>query len=381
MTSTGVTDLDVLDLAKALIAIPSESQSSNQEIADYLQALLSTFGFTVESVTYDDPAGVRKVSLVARLGGPIGAGPQGLGFFAHSDTVPGQPGDWSPYSPLVRDAILVGRGACDMKGPLAAAIVAASHFPAAQLRAPLTLVITSDEEQGYGGAYAVSRDSRLLAEGWPPVGVVIEPTSLRPVYAHKGGIRIRVTALGLAAHTSTGRGVSANFRIAPFLAEMAELAQRFERDPHFMNAEFDPPTNGFNMVIDDGGCAPNVTAAKTVCTLSLRTMPNDHRDEAVALIAASADRHGLLYEAISFDPVYTPPDSEIVQAAVEATRFASPETAPYGTEAAVYQGFTRLVVLGPGSITQAHTVGEWIGVDELQTAVGVYERLIRRFCL
>jgi len=366
-----------LDLAKALIAIPSESQRSNQEIADYLAALLSSLGFTVETVAYNDPAGERKVSVVAR----IGKGQGGLGFFAHSDTVPGQPGDWSPYSPIVEDGKLVGRGACDMKGPLAAAIVAASRADAKELRAPLTLAITSDEEQGYGGAYAVRARSRILAEGWPSAGVVIEPTSLRPVYAHKGGILIRVTALGRAAHTSTGRGLSANFRIAPFLADMAELAQRFERDPRFMNDEFDPPTNGFNMVIDDGGCAPNVTAAKTVCTLSLRTMPNDHRDEALALIAASAGRHGLAFETATFDPVYTPPAGEIVQAAVQASGAASPETAPYGTEAAVYQGFTDLVVLGPGSIAHAHTVGEWIGVDELRVAVGVYERLIRRFCL
>lgn len=376
MTSTGVKDLDVLDLAKALIAIPSESQRSNQEIADYLTALLSSLGFSVETVVYDDPAGEHKVSLVAQ----IGKGQGGLGFFAHSDTVPGQPGDWSPYSPLVEDGKLVGRGACDMKGPLAAAIVAASHVPAAELRAPLTLAITSDEEQGYGGAYAIRDRSRILAQGWPSASIVIEPTSLRPVYAHKGGIRIQVTALGRAAHTSTGRGVSANFRIAPFLADMSELAQRFERDPRFMNAEFDPPTNGFNMVIDDGGCAPNVTAAKTVCTLSLRTMPNDHRDEALALIATSAERHGLAIETTTSDPVYTPSASEIVQAAVQATGVAPPETAPYGTEAAVYQRFTDLVVLGPGSIVHAHTVGEWIGVEELHAAVRVYERLIRRFC-
>ena len=377
MKSTGVKDLDVMDLAKALIAIPSESQRSNQEIADFLAALLSDLGYTVEALAYTDACGERKVSLVARIGGGQG----GLGLFAHSDTVPGQATQWAAFYPIVIDGKLIGRGSCDMKGPLAAAIVAASRLRPSQLRAPLTLVITSDEEQGYGGAYAVIEQSQLLAAGWPPVGVVTEPTRLSPVYAHKGGIGVEVTAEGRAAHTSTGRGVSANFLIAPFLAEMAELAQLFAHDRRFMNSEFDPPTNGFNMVLDDGGCPPNVTAAKTVCTLSLRTMPNDHRDEALALIAESATRHGLTLSSNAFDPVYTPPDSEIVRAALEATQTTQPETVPFGTEAAVYRDFTSLVVLGPGSIEQAHTVGEWIDVDELQTAVGVYERLIRRFCL
>jgi len=376
MNATGATDLNVLDLAKSLIAIPSESYRSNQQIADFLAALLSNLGYTVEPIAYTEAQGKRKVSLAARAG----SGQGGLGLFAHSDTVPATADGWTPFTPIIQDDKLIGRGACDMKGPLAAALVAAASFPTAQLRAPLTLVITSDEEEGYGGAYAVCAQSQLLAAGWPEAGVVIEPTRLRPVYAHKGMVRVTVTAEGVAAHTSTGRGVSANFLIAPFLAEMTHLAERFSRDKRFMNGEFNPPTNGFNMVIDDGGCPHNVTAARTVCTMTLRTMPDDHRDEALALIAASAQRHNLAFASNGFDPVYTPRDSDIVRAAVAATD-AQPETASYGTEAAVYKDYTSLVVLGPGSIDQAHTHGEWIEVSELQKAVNVYRRLIRRFCL
>lgn len=377
MNHIGPTDLDVLDLAKSLIAIPSASHRSNQEIADFLAALLSNLGFVVEPIVYADAIGECKTSLVARAG----SGNGGLGLFAHSDTVPAESDEWAPFFPVVQEGKLIGRGACDMKGPLAAAIAAAASFSSAQLRAPLTLVITSDEEEGYGGAYAVCAQSQLLTGGgWPPSGVVTEPTRLRPVYAHKGMLRVTVTAEGVAAHTSTGRGVSANFLIAPFLAEMTNLAEQFSHDVRFMNGEFDPPTNGFNMVIDDGGCPHNVTAAKTVCTLTLRTMPDDHRDEALALITASAERHGLAFSSSAFDPVYTPRESDIVGAAIAATG-AQPETAPYGTEAAVYKDFTSLVVLGPGSIEQAHTPGEWIEVSELQEAVSVYRRLIGRFCL
>ncbi len=241
-------------------------------------------------------------------------------------------------------------------------------------------MISADEEMHYAGAYHILAKSQTLADAWPAYGLVIEPTMCRPVHAHKGGIRIQVVAEGVAAHTSTGMGVSANFLIAPFLAEMAELAELFAGDERFRNEEFDPPTNGFNMVLNDGGCAPNVTAARTVCTLSLRPMPGDHHEEAVGMIRDAAAKYGLASSAAVFPVVYTDPRSEIVRAAVEVTGVARSETAPYGTEAAIYGDRSGLVVLGPGNIEQAHTVGEWIDVEQLYRAIDIYARLMRRFC-
>ena len=116
---------------------------------------------------------------------------------------------------------------------------------------------------------------------------------MQPVYAHKGGAGITVTAHGVAAHTSTDKGVSANFKIAPFLAEMAEMAQTFRTEKRFQNPLFDPPTNGFNLVINDGGTASNVTAARTVATLKLRGMPDACFEEAVQMVVGRAEAHGL----------------------------------------------------------------------------------------
>lgn len=371
---------NVLELTQALVAMPSPSSASNAEISDYLAGYLRRHGFDVERLAYDDN-GVEKVSIVARIG-PNGDGEHsGLGLFSHSDTVPGNPGEWAPYTPTVADGRLIGRGSCDMKGPLAATVVAAAAVDARRLRRPLFVVITADEEVGYGGAYQVARESTLLQGQWPTYGVVAEPTSLVPVYAHKGGARIYVTARGHAAHTSTDQGVSANFLIAPFLAEMAELATLFRHDPRFQNAEFDPPTNGFNMVIDDGGCKANVTAAKTVATVSFRTMPNDHRDEAMRLILGAAHKYGLETQEHTFGPFYTAPDSTLIKLALDVTGIAKAKTVPFGTEALVYQEYIpEQVILGPGSIAQAHTIGEWIDLAQLESAVGVYTRLIERLC-
>ncbi len=366
---------DVLQLTKELVAIPSPSNISNAAVSDFLEAQLKQGGFAIERLAYTEPTGEAKVSLVAKLGQGVG----GIGFFSHSDTVPGDQG-WNPFDPVEQDGRLLGRGTCDMKGPLAATITAAASIDASKLRKPLYIVVTADEEVGYGGAYQVEKVSTILQENWPTYGVVAEPTQMIPVYAHKGGIHVHVTAHGRAAHTSTDRGVSANFLIAPFLAEMAALVPLFKSDARYLNHEFDPPTFGFNMVINDFGCKSNVTAAKTVCTLSLRTMPNVNHAEAVALITEKAHKYNLDVETRGAGPFHVAPDSDIVQMALQATGIAKAETVPFGTEALVYQDHLQQVILGPGNIAQAHTVGEWIDVAQLSSAVKTYQRLIEMTC-
>lgn len=369
---------NVIELTQELVRIPSASNISNAAVSDLTESTLKQLGFAVERLSYTEPNGEVKVSLVAR----IGSGTGGLGFFSHTDTVPGDPGEWEPFNPLVRDGRLIGRGSCDMKGPLAATIIAASQIDARRLRQPLYIVATADEEVGYGGATQVARDSQIFQAGWPTYGVVAEPTQLIPVYAHKGGIHLYVTAYGRAAHTSTEKGISANFLIAPFLAEMAELLPRFRSDKRFQNDEFDPPTNGFNMVINDGNCKSNVTAAKTTVTLSIRTMPNDHREEAIALISEKAQKYNLEVRQRGAGPFYTDPGADLIKLALQATGRTRAETVPFGTEALVYQDHVaQQVILGPGNIAQAHTIGEWIDVAQLEQAVEIYRQLIERICL
>jgi len=368
---------NTLELAKELIRIDSTSQRSNFVIIDYIQNILEMAGFAVERLIYTGENGESKANLVAKKGNGSG----GFGIFCHSDTVP--PGDeaWGPFDPQIQNGRLIGRGSCDMKGALAAAIVAGTNIDTAELSNPYYIVITADEETGMWGAMHVLAESNILKQSWPNNGVVPEPTSLIPIRAHKGAARIFVTAQGKAAHTSTDQGISANFLIAPFLAEMADLANFFKSDARFINDEFQPPTNGFNMVIDDGGCNPNVTPAKTICTMSLRTMPDDGRDIAIDMILQAAQKHGLESRHFVVEPFYASPDSEILQAALDITGYEAGATAPYGTEALFYQDYVNLVIFGPGDINQAHTVGEWVDIEQIRMAESYYSQLINRFCL
>jgi acetylornithine deacetylase len=368
---------EVIKLSQELVAIPSETTDSNAAVCDFLQGWLQARGFAVERVSYIDNQGEEKVNLIAQRGNGTG----GLGFFAHSDTVPGDAREWDPFDPIIRNGKLIGRGSCDMKGPLAATMLAAAGIDANRLRKPVYLVIASDEEQGHLGAHYLIEHAITLQENWPEYAVVAEPTELQPVYAHKGSALITVTSHGKAAHTSTEKGISANFRIAPFLADMAALVPVFRSTERFKNYEFDPPTNGFNLVIDDGNCRPNVTAAVTVAQVSLRLMPNDHREEQIAMIEQKAEAYDLQVHHRIIEPFYIDPNAAVIQAACRATGIPKAITVPFGTEAEAYQKFTQAVVLGPGSIAQAHTRGEWIDIGQLQDAVGVYENMIAQLCM
>jgi acetylornithine deacetylase len=372
-----VAALDVVDVTKELVAIDSVSRQSNAAIADALEPVLRRCGFEIERLDYRDAHGTTKVNLV----GLKGSGTGGLGFFSHVDTVPGTGWDRDPWTPAIEGDRLIGLGSCDMKGPLAATLVAAASVDAERLARPILIAATADEETSLQGAKDVLARSELLRAAGLRHGVVAEPTRLTPVVAHKGGTMVHVTAHGLAAHTSTDRGVSANFLIAPFLAEMAALAQTLKTDASYHRPEFTPPTLGFNMTLDDGGCKQNVTAPKSVCTLSFRPMPHDRSSDVLAYITERARHHGLEITSRTSPPFSVAPDAAIVRAALAATGATKAETVPYGTEATVYQQSLELVILGPGDIAQAHTNGEWIAIPQLREAVGVYTRLIERLCL
>lgn len=368
-------DIDAVELTQRLVAIDSVSRHSNAAVSDLLQQVLEDAGFEVERLEYDDPDGVRKVNLVARRGNGSG----GFGLFSHSDTVPGDSWAGEPWAPRVEGGRLVGLGSCDMKGPLAAAIAAAAAVPEERLALPVYVVVTADEEVTGRGAMDVAERSRLY-RGGPALGVVTEPTRLIPVYAHKASSLAFVTAHGRAAHSSTGKGINATLLLAPFLAEIALLAEEIKHDESFLNHEFTPPHNCLNVTIDDGGTRPNVTAARTVCTVGFRPMPGDRSDDLMAIIEEKANRHGLQFEGYAGKAFRVPPDSRVVDVARRATGVERAETVGFGTDAFAFMDDVELVVLGPGDIAQAHTENEFISIAELRRAVEVYGAMIEQAC-
>lgn len=369
--------MNVLELSKELIRIPSVTRLSNVPIADYLEIQLEALGCEIERTEYVDGNGETKVNLVGKLG----SGKRGLAFCSHNDTVPGQEHDWPAFEPAVRDGKLYGRGSCDMKGPLAATLVAAASVDPSKLKHPIYIVLTADEEIGLVGAQKIIEASTMLKEGDIEHGVIAEPTRMVPVYSHKGFGLIEVTSHGYAAHSSTGKGTSALLKTAPFLNYLHELDQQLQSDERFMNHDYSPPHHTLNLTVDSGEAALNVTAPKTLIRISLRSMPNAHSQELVQMIATKAESYG--FDVFSDDggALVAPLSAEIVKTAVALTG-QDPETVPYGTDGMFLQHvIENLIILGPGDIAVAHTVGEHVTLAQLDEAVSVYTQMIEQLCM
>ena len=373
--------MDAIELTRTLIGYDTVSPKSNVEVMDYLTNVLESIDCEVERVEYNDPVGTLKVNLIGRKGG--NSGQRGLALLGHIDTVPAIGWEENPFEARIVDGKLYGRGSCDMKGSVACMIEVASRYSSSQFDAPLYVVITADEEVGYFGATAVVKKSEMFKRhGFPQYGVVGEPTELKAVYAHKGAVRFTVTAYGRAAHSSTDKGDNANLKMIPFLSEMRDIHQELTTDTKYYNFEFTPPYTDWNITISDGECTANITAPKSVCNINYRPMPGDNPEAWIDRAREAAEKYGLTFDLfINAGPVRTEPDAEIVKAALEITGDSEPHTVAYSTDAAEFSKYMETVIIGPGSILQAHTVNEWMAIDQFGKGVDIFSQFVDRFCL
>jgi len=374
--------MDVLDLACQLIRFPSVSRVSNGPITDFVQQRLEEMGFTVERCDYRDAAGLAKSSLVGKLG----EGSGGIAFFGHTDVVPADvwfrnsPG---PFEPTVEGDRLYGRGSCDMKGSVAAILAAAGHLAGLDRKAPLYIVCTADEEIGYGGALDVVGHSKIYREmvRGATRGVIAEPTRLGVVHGHKGSYGFRAVSHGRAAHSSTRDGINANLAMIPFLTEMKAIYDETETDPAWQDDAFDPPTLSWNICMGDGGSALNVTARESVAMVSFRPMPGQDADALVQRARRKAATCGLDFEVpFQFGPLYVDPESAFIREMLRLTGTDRSRTVCYGTDGVVLQDIREKVIVGPGDVAQAHTVDEWIALEQLERGADVFTRIMCHYC-
>ncbi|MDZ4848753.1 MAG: M20 family metallopeptidase [Pirellulaceae bacterium] len=375
-----------IETAKKLITFDSVSSRSNLEISDWVQNRLEKIGFDVERLTYLDIAEQTKVSLVAkRQEANRGSNRGGVCYLAHTDVVPAD--DWNlgfcgAFQPAVHGDRLYGRGACDMKGSLACALVAAERFAIADQRAPLYFVVTSDEEIGMIGAKYVDRHSRLFEEivASESVGIVGEPTNLQVIHAHKGGLALRITSQGRSAHSSTRDGLNANHPMIPLLPMLLELHHQCERDPALQNGDFDPPTLSWNIVIRNEPFASNITPSLSEVIVYLRPMPNVDHEPLVTRVEEMAKQLGLeCKRSEGAKPFHVERSAPHIKTMLELTGQSAPSTVCYATDGGVLQRIKQLVVCGPGSIEQAHRCDEWISLDQLARGTELFYKAFQHW--
>jgi acetylornithine deacetylase len=354
----------VLALARDLIRIDSRSFVSNLPIAERIARELT--GFEVEKLDYEDPNGIAKRVLVARRG------EGGLAFSGHMDTVPDTGWTDDPFSARVTDGILHGLGSADMKGPVAAFIVAAQHLPP---EVPVCLLITTDEETTKQGARLIAEKSDLARAARPRGIVVAEPTLLAPVRGHRAHVSFTATSLGVQAHSATGLGRNANWALVGFLADMKALHDRLRSDPAMQDPGYDPVFSDFNVLIDNHGAALNVTVPRATVRIKYRYSASIDPTIVTSAVREAADRAGLSLDvATEGSPPELALDHPLIRMATEIAGHPA-TTGPCGTDASQLQAIAPCVIIGPGDIGAAHKPTESIEIAALAEAVALFTRM------
>jgi acetylornithine deacetylase len=373
-------------LIKELVAENSVSSVSNvpasQKVADWLESI----GFEIEWLEYVDSSGIKKANIVAvRRALQETQAKGGAVYLAHTDVVPVD--DWDtgfsgPFEAVEKHARLYGRGTCDMKGSLCCAILAASLIDRRTQTRPLFMVVTADEEVGMHGAQYVDQQSKLWREmiQRDVVGIIGEPTEMQVVHGHKGTYGVILRANGQSAHTSTGRGINANYALIPALAPLLALRDETERLDEYRNSDYDPPTLTWNMVIKNEPLALNVTTATAEVQIFYRTMPGVDLGCIEKRLRQIQQEYGLEWIDRGEKPSwYVDSQAPWIRQMLDIAGQDQSQTVSYATDGSVLQGLEKLLICGPGSIEQAHRKDEWVSIEQLHQAVKVYEQAFRKW--
>jgi acetylornithine deacetylase len=360
-----------------LVKIDSVSSRSNVEIIDYLERRCQGMQLTTRRFPYNDDHGVEKINLIAMT---ANVSEVELALVGHSDTVPYDP-KWPEATNLTeRDGKLYGRGSCDTKGFIAAALTAVEMIDVSKLKKPLALIFTADEEIGLRGAKKLAEAKPLSAR----YSIVGEPTSLKPIRAGKGYSLAEVIVKGREAHSAyPAIGASAVFRAARLVNRLESIAAQIQEDQH---EAFDPPYTTLNIGLIHGGSAKNVLAGECRFTLEWRPIPTQSSGYLLNLFRTA------IQEETQRDPGFecevdanradsgfeTPPDSPLIKLLEKLTGNES-GTVAFGTEAAQMMALgSEAVVIGPGDIREAHRTGEFVPVGELEQCAEILRQAIER---
>lgn len=378
----------VIKLLSDMIRIPSVCPDDTsagaafgeKNLAEFLARYLGERGFITEWQCVRE----GRPNLIATFGPSVAA--RTLAFEFHMDTVGVGGMTTPPFDPVLRDERLYGRGACDDKGPAAALLCALSPDVLNSARARgvrLVVIATMGEEKGNIGAQA------LVERGFRADQIVVlEPTELAIVHAHKGALWFEVEIRGRAAHGSTPEkglnAITAGMAVVDYLLEStASAAARLD------NPLLGKPT--INIGAIRGGTHINIVPDTCVIEVDRRLLPEENGDGLIEQLRAELSQmkadgeitDGVVRVRKLGKPFHTAAESEMVERLAEACRQCGVEArcegAPWYSDAGeLSQVCKEIALFGPGSIHQAHTADEYIDVRELNVAVNIFREFILR---
>jgi acetylornithine deacetylase len=377
-----------LDTAKqhlgALIGFDTVSRHSNKAIIDHMAAHFTALG---GAVTILPDATGEKFNLVARFGP---ADVAGVVLSGHTDVVPADEDTWitPPFEMAERDGRLYGRGTCDMKGFGACVMVAAERFATMDLKRPFWLCFSHDEEVGCLGAPAIAQF--LAAQPVPPeLAIIGEPSNMKLVTGQKGKIAMRAHVKGTSGHSSFAPDhVNAVEYASRMIGTIATHAKSYGINGPF-DADFTVPHATMLTTMISGGVATNVTPDTCQFTFELRSISGmDPLADMTNLIAridaditsemtARAENCGVEWEQIF---AYPPMGDARGTTGFERYAELLPQwggKVSYGSEGGVFEtlGGIPSIIVGPGSIDQAHKPNEFVDLAQLSDCLSFLDRL------
>jgi acetylornithine deacetylase len=378
-------NLSFLEHYEAIIKTPSISafdeniDQTNRPLIDILAGWFGDLGF---SITIQAVPGTRnKFNMLAK----IGSGEGGLLLCGHSDTVPFDEGRWQsdPFKLKRVDGKLFGLGSCDMKGFFAFILEALKTIPLNKLNKPLYVLATADEETSMAGARFFAEQQMIK----PSMAIIGEPTELIPNYKHKGHIAKSLDVQGKAGHSSDPeKGVNAIEIMYQAIGQLMDLQSRLKTQFH--DEAFSVPYVTMNLGHVHGGDAENRICGHCKLNFDMRVVPELSDEQALAMIdEALAPVFAKYPSRLSLDLMYpTAPafacrDEQNILALVEQLTGKKHQSANYATEAPfINQLGCDTIILGPGSIDQAHQPDEYISLDYINPTVHILQQMINRVC-
>lgn len=374
-----------LHLLRDLVAFDTVSRNSNLALIDYVERMLGELGAKCERIFNHQR---NKANLLASFG-PVDR--PGIVLSGHTDVVPvdGQPWSSDPFALALRDGRAYGRGTADMKGFAAVCLSLAHQLSLQRLDNPIHIALSYDEELGCLGAPSLAQT--IMAQyGRQEMVIVGEPTQMQPVIGHKANTGVEVTVKGRAAHSS----------LAPTTINAVEVAGHFLQEFSLMQAEaaalvrddlYDVPVSTITVTQIEGGSAINIVpvTCRIVCEFRLlppiSAVPFLERLQKLAaalmleLQTRVPEADIRIREIFSYPGLDTSADESAVAQVMRAAGSNAASKVAYGTEAGLFSQITGTptVIIGPGSIEQAHKPDEFVDIEQLEQCRRFLVRLLR----
>jgi acetylornithine deacetylase len=377
-------DMTSRDLLERLIGFATVSRDSNLELIEFIRDYLAQHDVESELFYNTDRT---KANLFATIG-PRDRG--GIVLSGHTDVVPvdGQPWTVDAFRLTEKDGRLYGRGAADMKGFLASVLAAVPMLLKRELRLPVHLAFSYDEEVGCLGVRPML--AQLAQRAHKPVLCLIgEPTSLKPVLGHKGKLAMRCQVKGAPCHSAYAPyGVNAIQYAARLINRLEEIGEKLAQPEHH-DARFDPPYSTVQTGTIKGGRALNIVPAECEFDFEVRALPGfdattvaaDLQTYALAELlpkmrAVKSDTDITLEALSAYPGLATPPDSEAARLLALLSGSSEFGTVAFGTEGGLFDhAGIPTVVCGPGSMDQGHKPDEFVTVEQLRDCDAMLIRL------